>query len=111
MKKSKYMIAVLIIGLCFILTSEIFQNYLTMFTNEFYYFELSTNENRKEMQALLQETCKKYEVGVFAVQRETEIATSASYLVYADRTAAEVLQADYGIIDGEYRSFFAGKSE
>lgn len=111
MKKIKWLIGAFIIMLCFIMNSEMYQNYVVNFTNGFYYLDIETEENRDLLTNVLQEAVSEFDAGIFAVKRHTGASRSFEYEIFADKDVYEHISEKYDIREGEYYSFFSGTTE
>lgn len=111
MKKAKWLISFFIIMLCFILGSELYQNYTNVFSNQFFYFDISVVDDRTNLYNLLTKYANESDVGVFSVNRTTYSAHDFELTVYATDKAQKVLEDNFYISAGRRESFFSGKTE
>lgn len=111
MKKAKWIISVFIILLCFILGSELFQSYISTFSNRFFYFEVSVVDDRNNLYDLLTEYAEDSGIGVFSVERTTYNARHTEIKMYATNTAKAILENDYCIAAGTKQSLFSGTTD
>ncbi len=110
MKKLKWCIAIMMISLAFMLSSELYQNYMKTFTNQFYYFEVNELEEKEEAIKLVKEISEKRNVGVFAVSIFTDTAFSSEVKVYVTAPAIETLD-EYHVSEGVKISLLSGKTK
>ncbi len=111
MKKIKYIISIFCFLLVFILTSELYQNYLSNFMDDFYYFSVGEQNDSTEVYDLVAKLSNENNIGVFLVDYKTETTYSAKLDVYMNQKAKEELETKYNISDGIYKSLFSGNSE
>ena len=110
MKKLKWCIAIMMISLAFMLSSELYQNYMKTFTNQFYYFEVNELEEKEEAIKLVKEISEKRNVGVFAVSIFIDTAFSSEVKVYVTAPAIETLD-EYHVSEGVKISLLSGKTK
>jgi len=111
MKKVKLIISFFALLLVFILSSELFQNYLSTFASQFNYFDLSERTHRKEACSLVEQTAGENGVGVFSVSIFTNTAHSSKIDIYATEIAKQMLMKDYHIKEGLADSLFSGVTQ
>lgn len=111
MKKAKWAIGVFIFLLCMILTGELYQNYLTLFQDQFYFFRIGIGDDRSKLYDRLSEAVDRRDMAVFAVELHTRDAFTSSLDVYANDKARKMLEEDYGISAGRKESLFSGSTE
>jgi hypothetical protein len=111
MKRVRIILAILLILLGFIFSAELYQNYFRNFCGQFYYFELEEKENRKAVAELLEKTANEKNIGIFAVTDNTDTALETEIDVYANEKAKKLLESKYDIQNGEFCSFFSGKTK
>lgn len=111
MKKAKWIIGIFIISLCFMLGSELFQNYTSSFSNQFFYFDISMVDDRNNLYELLTEYAEDSEMGVFSLDYTTYNARYTEITIYATDMAQTLLEKEYYISSGEKRSLFSGTTE
>ena len=111
MKRVRIILAILLILLGFIFTAELYQNYFRNFYGQFYYFELEEKENRKAIAELLEKTADEKDIGIFAVTNHTDTALETEMNVYANKKARKLLKSKYNIQQGQFSSFFSGKTK
>lgn len=111
MKKAKWIIGIFVILLCLILGSELYQNYVGMFTNQFFYFDISTSQNRNQVYHILTEAAEKQKIGVFAVEQNTESVYHHTTVIYATKKAKLTLTSNYDISKGTKNSLFSGTTK
>ena len=109
MKKLKWCIAIMMISLTFMLGSELYQNYLKTFTNQFYYFEVNEPEKKEEAVEIVKEISEKRKVGVFAVSIFVDTAFSSEIKVYVTEDAIEILDECY-VSEGVKECVLSGKT-
>ena len=110
MKKAKWIISIFIFLLCFILGSELYQNYLGAFSNQFFYFDVSVVDDRSNLHDLLIRSAAEHEMGVFSVDRTTYNARQAAITIYSTDAARTVLD-EQCVFEGEKRSLFSGATD
>ena len=110
MKKAKWIISIFIFLLCFILGSELYQNYLGAFSNQFFYFDVSVVDDRSNLYELLTRSAAEQEMGVFSVDRTTYNARQAAITIYSTDEARTILEKQY-VFEGEKRSLFSGATD
>lgn len=111
MKKAKWIISVFIMLLCFILSSELFQNYMGAFSNQFFYFDVSVVDNRMNLHNLFLEYAEDSDIGIFSIDKVTYNARSTGITIYATDAAQDVLQNEYYILNGKKQSLFSGVTD
>lgn len=111
MKKAKWLISFFIILICFILGSELYQNYTSIFSNQFFYFDISVVDDRTILYNLLTKYADDSDIGVFSVNRTTYSAHDFELTVYATDKAQKALEDNFYISTGQRESFFSGKTE
>jgi len=109
-KASKWIISIFIILLCFILGSELYQNYLETFSNQFFYFDISVVDDRSNLHELLTKKATEYKMGIFSVVRTTYNARQAAITIYSTDTAKTVLEEQY-VFEGGKQSLFSGTTD
>lgn len=109
MKKIKWLIAVLIFSLCFLLSSEMTQNYLYSFTNQFYYIDIDPDD-REHLYDLLQEISENKQIPVFATSNFIQTSHTSSIIIFANDNDFEDISKQCDIQCGRYRSFFSGET-
>lgn len=110
MKRVKIILSVLLILLGLIFTAELYQNYFRNFCGQFYYFELEEKEDREAVAELLEKTANEENIGIFAVTNHTDTALETEVNIYANENARKLLESKYDIQQGEFNSFFSGKT-
>lgn len=110
MKKIKWLIGAFVIMICFVMNSEMYQNYIRYFTNDFYYLDIEEFEDRDKLAKVLTETSDKFKAYVFSVKRSDISPKRCDANIYADKEAYEYISENYDIKVGEYNSFFSGKT-
>lgn len=111
MKRVRFVLAIFLFLLAFIFTAELYQNYFRNFYGQFYYFLLEEKQDRGAIRELLETAAEKKDMGVFAVKSQTITALSTELDVYANEKAVQILESEYDIAAGEYKSFFAGTTK
>jgi hypothetical protein len=111
MKRVKWIISIFIVLICLVTGSELFQNYISTFSNQFYYFNLSTSDKREQVYNLLIQSSEEYNMGVFAVERRSESPYRYKIVIYADEKARSILSSDCDVSEGLKSSFFSGSTE
>ena len=110
MKKAKWIISIFIFLLCFILGSELYQNYLGTFSNQFFYFDVSVVDDRSDLYELLTQSAAEQEMGVFSVDRTTLNSRQATITIYSTDTTRAILD-EQCVFEGEKRSLFSGTTD
>lgn len=107
MKRIKWCVGILMISLALMLGSELYQNYLKTFTNQFYYFEVNEPMLKEEACEKVEEIAKQNNVGVFAVSIFTDTAFSCEVKIYTTEEAKETFEKYY-LEEGVKKSLFSG---
>ncbi len=110
MKKVKLTLSVFIFFVCFVLSSEIYQMYVSTFTDVFYYFEVDSAYDKENLSAQAEDLAKKYDTGVFAVAKLSDSSATFKCTVYADDTAKDILASEYYVSEGTFSSLFSGST-
>lgn len=110
MKCVKILITAMLTLFCFILSSELYQLHLQIFSNQYFYIDIE-NEDRNQVCSLVASAAEKYNENVFAVERQNIDALHSRLLIYADVDTQSVLSHAQDITEGEARSFFSGSTE
>lgn len=113
MKKVKAIIIFFIMMLCLVLNGELYQEYLTNFTNQFWYFEVAiTDADEVEgMMEWVQELLVEHEMGGMTVSKETKGSRKVQVTVFADDIFQQILREKYYIKEGCYQSVFSGQTD
>ena len=110
MKCVKILITAMLTLFCFILSSELYQLHLQIFSNQYFYIDIE-NEDRNQVCSLVASAAEKYNENVFAVEWQNIDALHSRLLIYADVDTQSVLSHSQDITEGEARSFFSGSTE
>lgn len=110
MKCVKFVITGLLVVFCFLMSSELYQTHLQVFSNQYFYIEIE-NEDRSQVCAVVASAAEKYEEHVFAVERQNIDTFHARLLIYADEDTQAILSRTQDIAKGEASSFFSGSTE
>ena len=109
MRKIKYLSCLIVFFLCFILSNELFQNYLCTFTGRFYYIDIDTDK-REELYDVLNEVAEKGFPKAFAVDVNIGNYKSVSVSIFSDSEQFESISEQCDIKEGIYNSFFSGST-
>ena len=109
MRKVKWVLSLFFFLLCFLLSSEMYQNYLHSFTNQFYYIDVET-ENRESLYNALLEISNKMHIPVFSVTNHTKNYDSACLTFFINNDDFEILSKKYNVETRTYQSLFSGKT-
>lgn len=110
MKTIKYVLFAIIIFLCAVTGSELYQSYLQTFTNQFYFIEIE-NDNREVVETVVMSTAEKYDADVFAIERKDIDAFHSKVIIYATEDFKTSFFLKQGITEGIKNSFFSGSTE
>ena len=109
MKKIKYTSCLIVFLLCFILSNEMFQNYLCTFTNQFYYIDIDTDK-RKELYDIMNQLSEKSFPKAFAVSVDIGNYKSVSVSIFSDDDQFEEISEKTDIKEGIYNSILSGNT-
>ena len=110
MKRMKWLCGLIVFAFCFVLSSEMAQNYLSDFTEQFYYIDASTEDRRMLCDVLLNVSAQ-HQTPVLAVQKEYPTRQAANITVYIAEQNMPSFQDEFSIQPGIYRSFFSGETK
>lgn len=110
LKKTKYIISSLMIGLVFLFIGEAYLWHLDGFEAEYSYVTmyLGKEQTQPEMLSDIVETAKEQNVEVFAIERKINSLFSESVTVYMTPGAQKTLDKRSRIASGEFQSVFLG---
>lgn len=114
MKKIKYIIYFLLVFLGFIITGEIFQDYLNSFESQSDYTTLYADKgvSHNEMLVDIENAAEKNNVEVFFVKRENSSVFSASIEVFTtSKKVDDYIKENYQVYQGRFKSLFSGTTE
>ena len=111
MKKIKWLIGAFMIIICFVMNSEMYQNYILDFTNDFYYLDIESYEDRDKLVKVLTEASNRFKAFVFSVERNDISPQRCEADIYADEEAYKFISENYNIKIGKYNSFFSGQTD
>ena len=110
MKCIKYVITALLALFCFIMSSELYQLHLQMFSNQYFYIDIE-NEDRSQVCSIVASAAKKYNEYVFAIERQNVDTFHSRITIYADADTRNILSREQDVVEGESSSFFSGSTE
>lgn len=110
MKCVKFVITALLALFCFVMSSELYQLHLQMFSNQYFYIDIE-NEDRSQVCSIVASAAKKYSEYVFAIERQNVDAFHSRITIYADEDTRNILSREQNIAEGEASSFFSGSTE
>lgn len=110
MKCVKFVITALLALFCFVMSSELYQLHLQMFSNQYFYIDIE-NEDRSQVCSIVASAAKKYNEYVFAIERQNVDAFHSRITIYADEDTRNILSREQNIAEGEASSFFSGSTE
>lgn len=110
MKCVKFIITALLALFCFVMSSELYQLHLQMFSNQYFYIDIE-NEDRSQVCSIVASAAKKYNEYVFAIERQNVDAFHSRITIYADEDTRNILSREQNIAEGEASSFFSGSTE
>lgn len=110
MKCVKFVITALLALFCFVMSSELYQLHLQMFSNQYFYIDIE-NEDRSQVCSIVASAAKKYNEYVFAIERQNVDAFHSKITIYADEDTRNILSREQNIAEGEASSFFSGSTE
>ncbi|MBQ7926739.1 MAG: hypothetical protein IJ335_10675 [Lachnospiraceae bacterium] len=110
MKMIKYVISVVIIFLCFILSSELYQSYMQTFSNQFYFIEID-NDEREALYSVVKSSTGKYKEDVFAIERKDVDAFYSKIIIYTTDEMKNSYFKEHDITEGIKNSLFSGSTE
>lgn len=110
MKCVKFVITALLALFCFVMSSELYQLHLQMFSNQYFYIDIE-NEDRGQVCSIVASAAKKYNEYVFAIERQNVDAFHSRITIYADEDTRNILSREQNIAEGEASSFFSGSTE
>lgn len=96
--------------ICFVMSSELYQLHLQMFSNQYFYIDIE-NEDRSQVCSIVASAAKKYNEYVFAIERQNVDAFHSRITIYADEDTRNILSREQNIAEGEASSFFSGSTE
>lgn len=112
MKIFKYSVLFIIISLCFILHSEIVQNNLDTFSEDFYYIDVFVpNGQERQFISTINLASEKYNNGVFFSNKENHGIALTYIIIYASDEARDLLKSHYNIYNTTYKSLFSGSTK
>ncbi len=111
MKKLKYVVVFFLTLLMVVMSSEFYQLYLGNFTNQFYYFTVSEQDEREELFSVIEQAATSNGADVFAISSVTKTAKHSNLTIYATSSMLEVLSEKYNIQEGTQKSIFSGNTE
>ncbi len=111
MKKLKYVVVFFLTLLMVVMSSEFYQLYLGNFTNQFYYFTVSEQDERENLFSVIEQAATSNGADVFAISSATKTAKHSSLTIYATPTMLELLSEKYNIQEGTQKSIFSGNTE
>ena len=109
MKIIKWTISLILFLLCFIGSSELFQNYIGHFTGGLWYTYLINVTPASY--AAIREVCDKEGTGAFLVRYTADSIDQGECHIYATEKAEEELFSGANIRNGVYKSLLSGKCE
>lgn len=110
MKCVNFVITALLALFCFVISSELYQLHLQMFSNQYFYIDIE-NEDRSQVCSIVASAAKKYSEYVFAIERQNVDAFHSRITIYADEDTRNILSREQNIAEGEASSFFSGSTE
>lgn len=110
MRKAKWIISIVIFLLCMILSSELYQNYLSSFSNPFFFFSVGEGD-RERLYDTLSEAVDRRGMAAFAVEFHSQDAFISTLTIYANDQARDMLTDGYFLSAGSKKSFFSGNTE
>lgn len=110
MKCVKFLITALLALFCFVMSSELYQLHLQIFSNQYFYIDIE-NENRSQVCVLVASAAEKHNESVFAIERQNIDAFHSKLIIYADADTQNFLSHSQDIMEGEDRSLFSGSTE
>ena len=110
MKMIKYVISVMIIFLCFILSSELYQSYMQTFSNQFYFIEID-NDEREALYSVVKSSTGKYKEDVFAIERKDVDAFYSKIIIYTTDEMKNSYFKEHDFTEGIKNSLFSGSTE
>lgn len=110
MKCVKFVITALLALFCLVMSSELYQLHLQMFSNQYFYIDIE-NEDRSQVCSIVASAAKKYNEYVFAIERQNVDAFHSRITIYADEDTRNILSREQNIAEGEASSFFSGSTE
>ncbi len=110
MKCVKFVITALLALFCFVMSSELYQLHLQMFSNQYFYIDIE-NEDRSQVCSIVASAAKKYSEYVFAIERQNVDTFHSRITIYADADTRNILSREQNIAEGEASSFFSGSTE
>lgn len=110
MKAIKYIIIIFVLLFCTGITSEVYQNYLYVLNDEFYSttFYLQRDTLAKNMLNDIQQCADEHNLYVFMIDKKSLSSHKTIIDIYANEQTTEVLDKEYMIRAGSFRSFFCG---
>lgn len=110
MKCVKFVITAFLALFCFIMSSELYQLHLQVFSNQYFYIDIE-NEDRGQVCSIVASVAEKYDEHVFAIERQNIDAFYSKLSIYADEDTQNILSRTQDITEGEARSLFSGSTE
>lgn len=110
MKKVKWISAGFMITLCFILGSELYQNYVSIFSNQLYYITMDVSD-KEDVWDFVGKSAEKMGMEAFYILNTSSTARNAQYDIMATSGTDELLKKKYQIAEGSYNSFFSGTTK
>lgn len=110
MKYVKFIITIMVVLLCFTVSSELFQLHLQTFSSPYFFIDIE-NEDRSQVYSLVVSATDKYHENVFSIERKNIDAFHSKLILYADEDTQEILFRKHNISSGEFKSLFSGSTE
>lgn len=110
MKSVKLFIAFVIILLCFVLSSELYQSHLQSFSHGYYFVDIE-NDDRDFACSAAASAARRYNESIFCVERKNIDTFRSEMTVYASPEAQKTVLADENIVQGSAGSLFSGMTE
>lgn len=110
MKKVKWISAGFMITLCFILSSELYQNYVGIFSNQLYYINMDVSD-KEDVWDFVGKSAEKMGMEAFYIFNTSSTARNVHYDIMGTSKTAELLKERYQIAEGSYNSFFSGTTK
>lgn len=113
MKRIKYIFCAIFIMLAVLSTSELYQNYLSVFLEDFYAvtFYVQPDTTCEEMIKDINQFSKKYDIEVFFAEAKLQENNLETYKIFASSNAKTQLKKQFYIFSGEFGSIFGNQTQ
>lgn len=112
MNKVKYLLSVILIAIGFSFIGEFYIYYLDNFASTFYATDMYHNDaiSAEQMKEDVSSAAAESNVNYFLVKHNIESALKKTITIYADEPTLSLINEESQVQQGEYQSFFSGKT-